>query len=118
MDWWAFSNDVSYGDGNGSSGGSFDPEADQSFINIEGEYTWHNSTLYEYNEGFPTNFLWTDYQKEVKKHLKDVIAKEKQNRQKKQEEKKKKLANFNKLIKSIKSKLTQEELRLVMFRKS
>lgn len=114
MTWWAFSNDVSYGHGNGSSGGSFDPEVDQSFINIEGEASWHDSELYEYNDGFPTNFLWIDYQKEVKKHLKNItkatVVKE--------TEKKKKLGNFKKLVKSIKSKLTKEELQLVVFRKS
>lgn len=110
IDWYAFQNDVSYGRGNGSSGGSFDPDTDKETIDLQGEFDHCDYDGYEYNEGFPTSFLWTDYKPIVEKHYKDAKAKH----AKKKVAKRKK---HDELVSSIKKKLTVEELKIVSFNK-
>jgi hypothetical protein len=110
--WWAFSNDVSLGHGNGSTGGEFDPATDKDFIDIEGENKWLDNEFYEYNEGFPTRFLWEDYRTEVTNHVEDTIKKKKEDAIKKNNETHAK----KELVESIKKKLTPEELEIIHFK--
>lgn len=112
LDWWAFSNDVSYGHGNGSSGGTFDPQNDAEFIDIGGENSYSESDDYLYNDGFPTRFLWEDYKQEVVKHVEDCKKLKKAAAEKRKEAAAQKKA----LVESIKKKLTKEELKLVSFK--
>lgn len=63
--WWAFSNDVDLGKGNGSTGGDFDLKNDSEWIEIIGEYGYHENPLYEYECGFPTEFLWIDNWRDI-----------------------------------------------------
>ncbi len=117
LDWYAFQNDVSYGRGNGSSGGEFDPETDMKEIMLKGEFTDVKDGLYDhydYHYSFPTEFLWLENYKEIVfKHLEECKTKSenKKNKQKKVKEDKGRLVN------SIKSKLTPEELKVVQFKK-
>lgn len=116
LDWWAFQNDVSYGHGNGSSGGEFDPVADAELIEIHGENTYLDLDKYEYNEGFPTSFLWTDYETIVKEHVKAVKAfhsKKKEQKATAREQRKLKRAE---VMESVKKKLTKEELKFIKFK--
>lgn len=118
LGWWAFSNDVELGDGNGSTGGEFDPETDKEFIEVMGDFTTRDEEEYLFNEGFPTRFLWTDdseWKNEVLKNIeecyaKHALAKEKAKQDREQAELKRK-----ETIKIIKSKLTKEELKYVQF---
>ena len=116
LDWWAFQNDVSYGRGDGSSGGNFDPATDSEFIEIEGDNSHASNEFYEYNDGFPTRFLWEDYQTEVKNHLVEcrikLAAKKTQVANKIEAKKARKLA----LWQSIQQKLTSEELKIIQLK--
>lgn len=119
LDWYAFQNDVYDGHGNGSSGGAFDPVADAEYIEFTGEFgRIYENDYYPYNEGFPTRFLWeVNYQDEVEFTIKDAEFK---NDSKKDDKKQKRLAlkaKREELSKSIKSKLTKEELKCVTFKK-
>lgn len=116
LDWWAFSNDVSLGRGNGSTGGNFDPENDAEFIEITGENSFHKSDFYEYNGGFPTSFLWEDYETIVAQHLKDVEKKEKEKKQKEVKKTMDKKAVVETLKSKLKSILTKEEFKLISFK--
>ena len=114
LNWYAFQNDVEYDDGDGSSGGSFDPETDGEFIELSGDYA-SREVDGDFATGFPTRFLWTDddvWQQEVLNHID-------QNKKLKESEKQKaeltKVAR-TKIIESIKSKLTKEELKYVSFK--
>lgn len=76
LDWWAFSNDMDYGRGNGSSGGFFNPETDSEFIEITGERTSTGNSFYELEDGFPTEFLWDDdFAKKAKQLFDDAKKK-------------------------------------------
>jgi hypothetical protein len=57
LSWWAFSNDVDLGRGNGSTGGEFDPKRYSKFIDIIGESRILDSDNYPYNYGFETSLL-------------------------------------------------------------
>lgn len=115
MKWWAFSNDIEYGNGNGSSGGSFDIKHDYEFIEIIGENQSHKSNYYELNDGFPTEFLWIDYKKAIDDHLRYVSQKEVEEKNKKNLAKDKSKAEKARIINGIKKKLNAEELKLVKF---
>ena len=69
LEWYAFSNDVEYGNGNGSSGGEFDPILYSKYIDLIGEYpAWYDGN-YDYDDGFPTELLWdADWQTTIKNH--------------------------------------------------
>lgn len=113
--WWSFDNDSGAWNsgGNGSDGGEFDPIEHAEMISIIGEFNYVNNGYYEYNDGFPTRFLWEDYKKEVIEHQK--LSKKKEEINKKLEKEKKAVKKTKKieLLKSIKSKLTAEELKFL-----
>lgn len=112
--WYAFQNDVYDDGGNGSDGGCFDPETDGEFIELSGDYA-SREVDGDFATGFPTRFLWTDddvWKQEVLNHID-------QNKKLKESEKQKvELAKIEhkKIIESIKSKLTKEELKYVSFK--
>jgi hypothetical protein len=73
LNWYSFSND------NGSNGGEFDVNKYDKWIDLIGEWS---GNLYRYYDGFPTNFLYIDYKKELIEALEedknaDLILKEK-----------------------------------------
>jgi hypothetical protein len=108
LDWWAFSNDVYDGEGNGSSGGEFNPEHDKEWIEIIGESTCISGS-YLFNDGFPTDYLWAEnYQKLVKKEI--ALAEENDKKQKQKVKKKKE----DKATKKV--KLTPEALKCIKFK--
>jgi hypothetical protein len=109
MEWWAFSNDMSYGRGDGSDGGSFDPKGDAEFIELTGEYQSCGLLGYEYEEGFPTRFLWEEYEKTVVDH----IAKCHEATDKKTSASKSVVAA---LRESIRAKLTPEEMKGIIWK--
>lgn len=120
LEWWAFRNDVSYGRGNGSSGGEFDPEEDKEFIEIIGNYSDSKfpsgtNTPYQYDEGFPTELLWDENWKEtVRKNIqdsKDALEKFKQQKKEKAALRKQKDAE---MTATIKAKLTPEEVKFLV----
>jgi hypothetical protein len=112
IDWWSFRNDISYGHGNGSSGGEFDPVNDNDWIDITGDVENCNLPGYLYNDGFPTEFLWENYKKVVKAHLKECRKREKEESAAKQQSN----DRYVELVASIKKKLTAEELKVIRFK--
>src|SRR6185437_5159936 len=119
LDWYAFRNDVSYGHGNGSSGGEFDPIEDKEWIEMQGDFDECDVPGYLYNDGFPTFFLWdgngTAYKKVVRDHLKEIKKKDKEAKKKAVEEKKQKMIRQHELKQSILKKLTPEEASIIVF---
>ncbi len=116
LEWWAFQNDMSYGHGNGSSGGEFDPVNDAAEITIIGENEWCQIPGYLYNDGFPTSFLYEDYKSIVKEHLKDI---KKAHKAAQALMKKRRAAledTHSKLVAGIKAKLSAEELAAIKFK--
>ncbi len=88
LSWWAFSNDEELGNGNGSTGGYFDPDYDMEFIELIGHWKHDGDSLF-YN-GFPTSYLWSsDYKQEVQKQLKLDAVNKKESLKKKQTQLKK-----------------------------
>ena len=114
LEWWAFENDVDLGHGNGSTGGEFDPKEYRDFITIIGDVTRSGS---EYDDGFPTRFLWQDdFEEEVVRSLEaDKVEQlnEKQLAKQKREELKIRKEKFKTIIKS---KLTKEEFKYITFK--
>lgn len=119
LHWYAFSNDVELGHGNGSTGEEFDPVIYKDWIEMTGECDYVDNEFYEYNDGFPTSFLWTEdgvWQKEVLNNFEDSIKKtklKKDTEKVKREEKKKKRLE---IMKIIKGKLSKEELKYITFK--
>lgn len=74
---------------------------------VEGHLNYPDD--FEYQDSFPTHFLWTDYKKEIKKYRKTVVSRDKALFDKK-------VKSNKKIIDNIKRKLTKEDLKLVMFR--
>lgn len=120
LDWWAFSNDVDYGNGNGSSGGFFNPDTDSEFIEIIGYRTSTFNSFYELENGFPTEFLWDDnFSEKAKKIFDDAKNKLAEEKEKKKTSHIKNNAKKLELKKSIQSKvkkiLTDEEFKHLSF---
>ena len=114
LDWYAFQNDVSYGHGDGSSGGHFDPDVDKEFIELGGEYEIREDDFYQYSNGFPTELLWADdYKSIVTEHIKWANEQVKLQNQKTKETVKTRKQIREKLLKSIKTKLTSEEIKVI-----
>jgi hypothetical protein len=112
--WWCFDQD--------EDGGSFDPVRHKEWISIGGEIE-NNSKIsrdpeYPYGDGFPTSFLWGDYRWIVRTELRKIKKKRKERIKKRIEEKKRWMEKYPELVKSIRSKLTPEELSIICFRKS
>ncbi len=109
--WYDYGN-VSYDDEN--SEGYFDPEEYKENIQVGGEWI---DTSPGYDAEFPTRWLWEEnWEEEMKqtseKYKQEVLA-EKQ-KKKQQRETKKQQAEI--LKRSIKAKLTSEELKIVRFK--
>lgn len=116
LDWWAFSNDVSYGHGDGSSGGNFDPDNDDKFIEIIGDNSKFNAPHYEYNDGFPTELLWTDnWMEVVEAHTKraKIFKSDEDNIKNRSAHRKEAISNLKDKLSSI---LSKEEMNLISFK--
>lgn len=113
MKWWAFSNDVYDGDGNGSSGGEFDPFWNKEFIGIIGECSDVDNDFYEYHTGFPTNLLYSEnFKDEVIAHI-EKAKKAKEVRKLTERKPKGRKVKVEEMMKSIRSKVTEEEWKLI-----
>jgi len=71
LDWYSFSNDEYAYDnnGDGSDGGEFDVNQYEEWIDLIGE--WDRDNLYRYESGFPTHFLYTNYEDELLEALEE-----------------------------------------------
>ena len=97
--WWAFRNDEGGDDGNGSSGGYFDPKKDMEFIRIDGEVSRFDDNYF--SEGFPTEYLWDEnYIEKAKEYL--------EQKQKEKQEKKQKFKAKLEKTKNLKSSINQK----------
>jgi hypothetical protein len=108
MIWWDFEGH--------EDGGNFDPHVNQDDIEITGDFSECGLIGYEYNNGFPTELLWSDYKSVIEAHI-EKAKKDTEEHKKKQLEKRN-LRKIDKvgLIKQIKAKLTPEELKIVKFK--
>jgi hypothetical protein len=106
LNWYSFSNDkhAYNNDGNGSDGGFFDPYEYGDFIDLIGEW-YPSERLSVFEEGFPTKFLYSDFEKEV--HCVLGIRQEEEERQKK---KRKKAYQKSKQKKEVLTKLSKLSL--------
>lgn len=119
IEWWAFQNDVSLGDGDGSTGGEYDPATDSEFIELIGEWDANLERDGDFAVGFPTRFLWTEdivWQAEVINRTKDNVKKIKQERKKAKSRREALKKERQAAIASIKKKLTKEELKHISFK--
>ena len=121
LHWWSFSNDEYDGEGNGSSGGCFDPKNDIPYIQIIGERTHsklEDCIKYEYCDGFPIGLLWDEnWKNTIKNHIEEIgkiLIEEKKKNAEKRALKKKKDSDMKALVKKKLAKaLTKEELKYV-----
>jgi hypothetical protein len=117
--WHAFRNDVELGDGNGSTGGSFDPRADVEFIELGGDYDYDYDRDGDYAHGFYTRFLWTEDEVWKQEVIETIEANKRKLKIEKQKKKEKELtvkAEHDRIVAIIKSKLTKEELKYIRFK--
>jgi len=116
--WSAFQNHEQRPQTRSGFGGCFDPENDGDFIRLDGGFICHSFDG-DFFDGFPTRFLWTDddiWKSEVLNHIKqNKIKLDQEDRDKKKKAEAKKIER-NKIIESIKSKLSKEELKYVSFK--
>jgi len=118
LDWWAFGNDVELDRGNGSTGGEFDPNKYKKWIEITGKYD-RNYDEYDYDAGFPTEFLWTPddkWQEIVIKNIKELDTKIKRDKELSKQKREELKERKQKMRKVIESKLTKEELKYILFK--
>jgi hypothetical protein len=116
LHWYSFSNDENAysNSGNGSDGGRFSLEDYSEQIDLVGEFSQLSNHYYNYNEGFPSEYLWEDNWKEiVDNHIKDAICKQNKADLKRNNNLVKKGKKEAELMKSIKSKLTKEEFNFI-----
>jgi len=109
LNWYNYDN----GDGEDSDG-SFDPEIYKENITFTGEWSGRDFDL-PYKDYIPTSFLWEDYEEKV---LKDIQSYNDDKEKKKIEAAAKRIEFKERrkvMIASIKSKLTNEELRFIRF---
>lgn len=116
LSWYSFSNDdhAYSNDGNGSDGGYFSIKEYPEQIHFIGEFSQLSNHYYDYNEGFPTEYLWEEnWQEIVDNHIKDAICKQNKADSKNNNKLVKKGKKETELMKSIKSKLTKEEFNFI-----
>jgi hypothetical protein len=114
VEWWVFSNDIEYANGNGSSGGFFDVNLYEEFVEIDGENALYDTEDCPYSDGFPTELLVHEnykqtVEKEYKKWKEYIRTKHEKEAQLRETRKTKK----RKAIEAAKSKLSPEELKLL-----
>lgn len=115
---FTFSNDVDYADGR-SSGGTFDPDEYDEWIEIVGEFSYIHDKYYEYNTGFPTKFLWmddADWKNEVLTNIKESKELEESEKRKTKESREAKKIKSKEMREIILGKLTKEELKYIKFK--
>lgn len=114
LDWWAFSNDVELGSGNGSTGGIFNIETDEDWIEIVGDNNLWKFEDCPYNDGFPTELLFDENWKDTifLKHEQWKFELE-EKKKKEQEKKQNRLKKKKDVLNNIKNKLSDEELKFL-----
>ena len=116
LDWWAFQNDASFGHGDGSTGGFFNPETDLEFIEIVGERGSSRWPNFEYEDGFPTEFLWSNYEPVVLGHIEECKRKAGEEVDKKKSAAVELKNRKDALKEKLKNILSKEELKLISFK--
>lgn len=96
------------------SGGYFDPQVFKTDISVGGE---HSNLKDPFSYCIPTRWLWEPFKAEYNREVKAFEAEEEKRKAKAKERRQERKAEKDKLIKSIKSKLTAEELRVIKFKK-
>lgn len=117
--WYSFSNDHEYDNGNGSDGGYFDPKEDSEYITLIGDFNSFRgiSEFYDYHNGFPTELLWkTDWKEIIDHETSEAIRKDEEKKILEKSKILEKKERKEKLIESIKNKLTKEELSVIKFK--
>jgi hypothetical protein len=121
FNWYAYSNDIEYGNGNGSSGGEFDIREYGEYISFKGEYAFKyntiNSSAFPFFEGFPTYLITLENHEEeidklLEKYYSVCLSEVAKKLQKREAEEIKKAE----VISTIKAKLTKEELKYIKFK--
>jgi hypothetical protein len=113
--WWDFANEG----GKDGPSGYFDRYSYREIISTTGEVERHHEWPYDmlYNDGFPTKWLWEDFEdalvQEATKFKEDEKKKKETEKQKRVEREAKK----KELIASALTKLTPEEARAMGYRK-
>ena len=108
--WYDYGNCDYYSE---DSGGYFDPEDYNEFIEVGGE--WVNIPE-PYNDSFPTSWLWEDFEEEFETEVKSYKEKKIKKKEAEKTKKQAKKAEKEKLIVQIKSKLSKEELKVIKFK--
>jgi len=117
INWWAFSNDVELGNGNGSTGGSFDPVKDKEWITIIGEFKRFYDGIYPYDDGFPTELLWDmNWEHTIDNEVLKAKKLQAAEATKKAADKAKQATRRALIISGIRTKLTKEELKYINFK--
>lgn len=118
LSWWDYNNC----DSESESDGHFDPKIYVDKVKIEGQYQGEsdNNMLFDdyFFDGLPIDILYIDVEEKVKKDLKDLHESIEAAKKEELEEaklKEQKDNDFKALVESIRSKLTQEELKIVKF---
>lgn len=114
--WYSYSTDehAYSNDGNGSDGGFFCLQDYSKNIELIGEFSTLSNHFYDYNYGFPTEYLWTeDWKEKVLAHNKESELKQNEEDLKSNKKLIKKSLSKSKIISSIKSKLTEKEFSFI-----
>ncbi len=122
--WFAYSNDIEYGDGNGSSGGEFDINKYKNFISLTGDFNFKDkysrnnlNIAFPFQKGFPTYLITLENpEKEIEKILYEYYDKCEKEIQKNNDTESKKKLKKEEIISAIKKKLTIEELKYIKFK--
>lgn len=114
MRWWGYPGDE---DEDGHTAGSFMTALTQNgaFVEICGDRRESGLDGFEYDEGFPTRFLWEDYQPVVRQHVEECRERTRLRKERERAEFEEKEQTKRSLRLSIRKKLTPEELKLVKF---
>ena len=110
--WYSYSTDehAYWNDGNGSDGGFFCLQYYSKNVELIGEFSTLANNFYDYNNGFPTEYLWIeDWKEKVLAHNKESELKQNEEDLKSNKKLIKKSLSKSKIISSIKSKLTEKE---------
>lgn len=109
--WWDFNN-CDYD--SEESGGYFDPKEYREYVGVGGE---HFRLPEPYDDGFPTRWLWEDFEEELKKEVAQQEARAKAEKEHKKQVLQNRKQKLLDLQASIRTKLTKEELRAISFKK-
>ncbi len=110
FDWYDFSNEG----GTESSPGWFDPVWYKDFVEITGHIKF--PPPYDNPLGFPTRWIWEDFEEEFKRDVDGYVDVVKERRAAEKAKREARKAEKAKMIEVIKSKLSKEELKFIKFK--